>query len=95
MDEAQKLSEEVGRKAIDEMALHIRALQKRAEEDIDTRMNRIKEQGLKASRITVLLNLVSLAAALLIVMVVTYNISRPLRRLEKATAQIAAGKFRL
>jgi GGDEF domain-containing protein len=90
---AQKLSDDASRKAIDEMALHIRGLQKQADEDIDTRMNRIKEQGLQASRITMLLSLVSLAAALLIVMVVTYNISRPLRRLEQATAQIAEGNF--
>ncbi len=93
IEEAQTISENQGRKAIDEMALRIRAMQKRAEQDIDARMNAIKEQGLSASRITVLLSLISLAVALLIVMLVTYNISRPLRRLEKATALIADGKF--
>lgn len=91
--DAQTISENLGRKAIDEMALHIRGLQKRAEQDIDARMKAIKEQGLSASRMTVLLSLVSLAVALLIVILVTYNISRPLRRLEKATALIAEGKF--
>jgi GGDEF domain-containing protein len=37
--------------------------------------------------------LVSLVLGVLLVLLVTYNISRPLRRLEKATAMIAEGKF--
>ena len=91
--DAQVLSEGPGRKAIDEMAQLIRAVQKKAEGDIDARMNRIKEQGLRASRLTVVLSLVSLVVGVLLVMLITYNISRPLRRLEKATAVIAEGKF--
>jgi GGDEF domain-containing protein/CHASE3 domain sensor protein len=92
-EDAQILSEGLGRKAIDEMAQLVRAVQKKAEGDIDARMNRIKEQGLRASRLTVVLSLVSLVVGILLVMLVTYNISRPLRRLEKATAVIAEGKF--
>jgi GGDEF domain-containing protein/CHASE3 domain sensor protein len=92
-EEARALSEGEGRKAIDEMALIIRAVQKKAEADIDARMNRIKEQGLRASRLTVVLSLVSLMVGVLLVLLITYNISRPLRRLEKATAVIAEGKF--
>ena len=76
------------------MALLVRAIQKKAEGDIDARMNRINDQSLRASRLTVVLSLVSLVVGvLLVVMLVTYNISRPLRRLEKATAMIAEGKF--
>ena len=92
---AQTLSENVARSVIDEMASHIRGLQRRAESNIDQRMNAITVQGLRASRITVLLMLASLTAALLIVILVTYNISRPLLKLEKATAQIAEGQFDL
>ncbi|MBN2437329.1 MAG: diguanylate cyclase [Deltaproteobacteria bacterium] len=92
-EEARVFSEELGRKTIDEMAMLVRALQKKAEGDIDMRLNRIKEQGARASRLTVILSLVSLVVGILLVMVVTYNISRPLRRLEKATAVIAEGKF--
>ena len=92
-EEARILSEGPGRKAIDEMAQIIRALQKSAEGEIDARMIRIKEQGLKASRLTVVLSLVSLVVGVLLVLLVTYNISRPLGRLEKATAVIAEGKF--
>lgn len=92
-EEAHALSEGSGRKAVDEMAMLVRAFQKKAEDDIDARMNQIKEQGLRASRLTVVLSLVSLVVGILLVMLVTYNISRPLRRLEKATAEIAEGKF--
>ena len=73
-EEAQKVSEDQGRKAIDEIAFHIRGMQKQAEKDIDLKMNEIKTQGLHASRVTVLLALVSLAVAFLVVMIVTYNI---------------------
>jgi GGDEF domain-containing protein/CHASE3 domain sensor protein len=92
-EDAQAISEGDGTAAIDEMALLLRGLQKRAERDVDLRMNEIKEQGLKASRVTVYLSLGSLVVALAIVMLVTTNISRPLGRLEKATALIAEGKF--
>lgn len=92
-DEAQALSEGEGRKAIDEMAMLLRALQKRAEGNIDTRMKRINVQSLRASHLTVVLSLVSLVLGVLLVLLVTLNISRPLRRLEQATAMIAEGKF--
>lgn len=92
-DEAQAVSENEGNRAVDEMALLLRGLQKRAEQDVDLRMKAIKEQGLRASQVTVNLGLVSLAVALAIAILVTLNISRPLRRLEKATAVIAEGKF--
>jgi len=92
-EEAQTLSEEQGRKAIDEMAMLVRAVQKKAEGNIDARMDRINVQSLRASRLTVVLSIVSLALGVLVVLLVTYNISRPLRRLEKATAMIAEGKF--
>jgi diguanylate cyclase (GGDEF)-like protein len=92
-EEARALSESEGSRLIDEMAELIRAIQKRAEGDIDARMGQIKIRGLRASRLTVALSLVSLVMGLLLVMLITYNISRPLRRLEKATAMIAEGKF--
>ncbi len=62
---------------------------------IETRPDqiRIEVQSLRASRLTVVLSLVSLVIGVLLVLLVTYNISRPLRRLEKATALIAEGKF--
>ena len=92
-EEAQALSENQGGGTIDEMAALIRGVQKRAEGQIDARLNEINAQGLKASRLTVALSAGSLLVGLLVVLLVTYNISRPLRRLEKATALIADGEF--
>ena len=93
IEEAQTLSEIQGKEAIDEMALLVRGIQKGAEKSINERMNEIKVRGDRASRLTVALIVVSILAGLFIVMLITYNISRPLRRLEKATAEIAEGKF--
>ena len=92
-DQAQALSEGEGSRTIDQMADLIRGIQKRAEGNIDARMGQITFQGLRASRLTFVLSLVSLVVGLGLVMLVTYNISRPLRRLERATALIAEGKF--
>ncbi|MHB9098736.1 MAG: GGDEF domain-containing protein [Syntrophales bacterium] len=92
-EDAQALSENQGRQEIDEMAALIRAVQKRAEGQIDARLNEINTQGLRASRLTVGLSVGSLVVGLLVVLLVTTNISRPLRRLEKATALIADGEF--
>ncbi len=92
-EEAQAISENPGNKAIDELAVLIRSVQRRAEGAIDARLNEINAQGLRASRLTVVLSLGSLVVGLLLVLLVTTNISRPLRRLEKATALIAEGDF--
>jgi diguanylate cyclase (GGDEF)-like protein len=93
IEDAQAISEDPGRKAIDEMAALIRAIQKGAEGAIDSRLTEINVQGVRASRLTVVLSLGSLVVGLLLVLLVTYNISRPLGRLEKATARIAEGDF--
>ncbi len=91
--EAHAFSDGPAKKTIDEMAAIIRGVQRMAEGDIDARMNRIKEQGLRASHLTIALSLVSLGIGVLLVVLATYSISRPLRRLEKATAEIAEGRF--
>ncbi len=92
-DAAQAISETSGRAAIDEMALHLRGLQKSAEQAIDVRLNEIRERGVAATRLTVALSAVSLVVGLALVLLVTTNISRPLRRLERATGLIAEGNF--
>ena len=92
-EDAQAISANQGSKVIDEMAALIRVVQKRAEGAIDARLNEINAQSLRASRLTVVLSVGSLVVGLLLVLLVTYNISRPLRRLEQATALIADGHF--
>ncbi len=92
-EEAQAISEGESRRTIDEIARHIRGLQRRAERDIDARMNAIEDQGHRGSRGTALLSLVSLVSGGVLILLVTYNISRPLKKLEQATELIADGKF--
>ena len=92
-DAAQAISETSGRGAIDEMALQLRGLQKNAERSVDLRLNEIRDRGVAATGLTVALSAVSLVVGLLLVLLVTTNISRPLRRLERATALIAEGNF--
>jgi len=76
IEEAQAISEKVSPKIIDEMALHIRAIQKRAESEISARMNEINRRSLRASDVTAVLSVISLMAGVILVFVVTYNISR-------------------
>jgi len=52
-----------------------------------------KDQGLTASRITITLSILSLIAGFSLAVLITYNIARPLRKLEQATALIAEGRF--
>jgi len=92
-EEAFSLSEEDGKQIVEAMTGYVRAIGKRVEKDIDGRMILLKNQGLKASRITIALSVVSLVAGISLAVLITYNIARPLRKLEKATALVAEGKF--
>jgi HAMP domain-containing protein len=56
-------------------------------------MNAINARSVKASRITVLLTAIGLFVGLMLAVIATLNISRPLRRLEKAAGQVAEGQF--
>lgn len=93
LKEAIALSEQDGKKIVESLALQIRDLQQKAEKDIDVRMNLIREQGTRAAQITVVLTVLSLAAGFTLALLITYNISMPLKKLEKATRAIAEGQF--
>jgi GGDEF domain-containing protein len=93
LPEAMALSEEDGRKMIENLASGVRAMQHQAEKNIDTRMNLIRMQGARAAHITIVLTLASLAAGITLALMITYNISNPLKKLEKATSLIAEGQF--
>ncbi|MCG6535413.1 MAG: diguanylate cyclase, partial [Syntrophales bacterium LBB04] len=92
-DEALPLSEREGKHLIDEMANHVRYMGKRAEQEIDSNIRLFKDESLQASRITIALSIISLIAGFTLAMLVTYSIARPLKKLEKATALIAEGRF--
>jgi diguanylate cyclase (GGDEF)-like protein len=93
LDEALLLSEREGKQFIDEMAGSVRYIGKKAEQEIDSNVRLFKDESLQASRITIALSIISLIVGFTLAMLVTYNIARPLKKLEKATALIAEGRF--
>ena len=93
LKEAMALSEGDGRRMIESLASEVRAMQHQAEKNIDQRMNLIRLQGINAAHITVILTVASLAAGISLALLITYNISIPLKKLEKATSLIAEGQF--
>lgn len=92
-EEAVVLSSQEGRIIIEKMAFALRSLQMHSEKNIDTRMNAINVKALEAARMTILLAGASLVVGLLLAAAITFNISRPLGKLEKATGLIAEGHF--
>jgi len=92
-EEALRLSSQEGRKLMDAMTGTVRSLQRRAERNIDRGMNEINSRSVAASRLTILLTLVSLVTGLILAVAITLNISRPLKKMEKATDLIAEGHF--
>ncbi|NTW17667.1 MAG: diguanylate cyclase [Syntrophaceae bacterium] len=92
-EDAVKISEAESKKAIEEIASSLRELRMKAEDNIDARMNLIKVRGLKASQMTITLSVISLLVGLALALIITYNISKPLKELKKATGLIAEGQF--
>src|SRR5271157_600170 len=93
IEDATKISETDSKRAIEDMATALRDIRTKAENNIDTRMNLIKTRGIRASRWTITLSAVGLFVGLALALLITYNISRPLKELKKATEHIAEGKF--
>jgi diguanylate cyclase (GGDEF)-like protein len=75
------------------MMTSARSLQKRAEKNIDGGMNEINLRSVRASRLTVLVAAVSLVVGLIVAILITFNISNPLKKLEKAAGLVAEGHF--
>lgn len=92
-NEAQRLSATDGKKMMDALLSSVRALQKRAEKNIDGGMNEINLRSVRASNLTLLLAAVGLIVGLILAIVITLNISSPLKKLEKATGLVAEGHF--
>lgn len=93
IENAIAVSEKDSRKVVDDMAAHLQEINKNAEKDIDTRMTLMRQRSSYASRMTMILSAVSLVAGLTLALIITYNISRPIRELKKATGLIAEGQF--
>lgn len=93
LKEAVDLSEGDAKKIIEKLASQLRATQHQAEKNIDARMNLMRLQGVNAARITIILTALSLIGGFSLAVLITFNISVPLKKLEKATSLIAEGKF--
>jgi len=91
--DAQALSATTGKQLLDAMVVGLRTVEKLAASSMDKRLAAIKKRGKKAARITVILSVVSLMAGFSLALMITYSASRPLQKLERATALIAEGKF--
>ncbi len=92
-EEAAAASEREGKKFIDDMASLVHEIEKKAESDIDAGMTLIRDRSTMASRVTIILSVVSLVTGLLLALLITYNIARPLRKLERMARLIAEGNF--
>lgn len=91
LTDAQQISDTDGRAAIDEMAMTLRDIQKNMNSAINTEMNLIVDQASNAVNITMGLCLLSLILGISLALIITRNISKPLKQLEKATRLIAEG----
>jgi GGDEF domain-containing protein/CHASE3 domain sensor protein len=93
LNEAIAVSERDSRKVIDQMAAILREINKKTGKDIDARMHQMRTKSMNASRTTLILSMISLLAGITLAIVITYNISRPIRELKKATGRISEGKY--
>ena len=93
LQEAQAISDTTGRAVIDAMAMQLRDIQKNVNQDINNEMNRIASQGRGAVHMTLGLSLLSLVLGITLALVITRNISKPLKQLQAATRLIAEGNL--
>ena len=91
--DALAISDTSSREAIEEMALQLKDIQKRADRAINDKMNNIAQESAKAINMTVGLSLLSLILGIALALLITGNISRPLKQLQKATSLIAVGQL--
>jgi GGDEF domain-containing protein len=91
--DAQTLSDTTGKAVIDEMAMALRDIHKNMNEAISGEMNQIAAQGKAAVNITLGLGLLSLILGVTLALLLTRNISKPLKQLQQATKLIAEGNL--
>jgi len=92
-EEAILLDRRDGNRIMGEMIRLAEQLQWTAEQEIALRLEQINFQSQRFVRITMILSAISLIAGFFLALIITYNISRPLMKLKKATAAILEGEF--
>ncbi len=93
LEEAVRLSGSEGQRLVTEMVESLRSLQRKSDRDITVRLARMKSQAVRAARMTLLLGGFSFLIGLSLALLITYNISRPLKKLEHAADRVADGEF--
>lgn len=92
-EDAIALSESSSRVTIEELALLLKKMQRGTDKKINEEMNFIAEQSSGATKMTLSLSLLSLILGIILALLITRNISKPLRQLQKAIGLIAEGKL--
>jgi diguanylate cyclase (GGDEF)-like protein len=93
LQEAQAISDSSGKAAIEEMASELKNIQKKTEKAINDKMSLMTSQSDTATTMTLGLSFLALVLGVVLALVITSNISRPLRQLQRATGLIAEGKL--
>lgn len=93
MREAFAISDSSSKAAIDEIALQLRDMQKKTEKAITDKMMIITTQTASAINMTLGLTVLSLILGISLALLITGNISQPLKKLQKATTSIAEGNL--
>jgi GGDEF domain-containing protein len=91
--EALALSDTSSKTTIEEIARQLKDIQQRTDKAINDKMNIIATQSSRAINMTVGLSLLSLILGIALALLITHNISTPLKQLQTATGLIAEGKL--
>jgi len=93
LPEAQALSDDAGRETVDGMAKNLHDIRKHMDQSINDEMNQITRQGRLAFHMTTGLSVLSLILGISLALIITRNISKPLKQLQNATRMIAEGRL--
>lgn len=93
LQDAMALSDSSSRITIEEIASQLKNIQTGTDKAINDKMNFIASQSSIATTMTLSLSLLSLVLGITLALLITRNISKPLRQLQQATGLIAEGKL--
>jgi len=91
--EAREVFTKQGDPILNELVTMVKSWDRRCNQEVDRGMKDINKRSLRAMQVTVILSIIGLVAGLTLAIFIILDISRPLKKLERATGQIAAGKF--
>lgn len=93
LPEAMALSDSSNRRTVEEMLSRLKDIQMGTDKAINDKMNLIAGQSSNAAAMTLTLSSLSLILGIALALLITRNISKPLRQLQQATGLIAEGKL--